>query len=56
MNDQKLELITFQSISESTIITSIGGQINMQLSPDHPVFLQVNDSCYKLVRPLTVKI
>lgn len=48
MNDQKLELITFQSEKETTKISSVSGQINMQFSPDQPVYVQINDSCYKL--------
>lgn len=56
MNDQKLELITFQSISDGTKIASISGQITMQFSPDQPVYLQVNDSCYRLVKPDSIKV
>lgn len=56
MNDQKLELITFQSKTDATKITSISGQINMQFSPDQPVYVQINDSCYRLEKPLSLKI
>lgn len=56
MNDQKLELITFQSANETTAISSISGQINMQFSPDHAVYVQVNDSCYQLERPVSIKV
>ncbi len=56
MNDQKLELITFQSKTEATKITSISGQISMQFSPDHPVYVQINDSCYRLEKPVSLKV
>lgn len=56
MNDQKLELITFQSAKDTTAISSISGQINMQFSPDHAVYVQVNDSCYQLERPVSIKV
>lgn len=56
MNDQKLELITFQSKTDATKITSISGQISMQFSPDQPVYVQINDSCYRLEKPLSLKI
>jgi hypothetical protein len=56
MNDQKLDLITFQSEKEATKISSVSGQINMQFSPDQPVYVQINDSCYKLEKPLALKV
>jgi len=28
----------------------------MQFSPDHPVYVQINDSCYKLEKPLALKV
>ena len=30
--------------------------MNIKLSPDHVVFLQVNDSYYRLERPLELRI
>lgn len=56
MNDQKLELITFKSIKEATKIASVSGQINMQFTPDHAVYIQINDSCYRLEKPLALKV
>lgn len=56
MNDQKLQLITFQSLKESTKISSVSGQINMQFTPDHAVYIQINDSCYRIQKPLALKV
>lgn len=51
MNDKKLELLAFRSISDATQISSVSGEIRIEFSPEMPVDLQINDSCLRLERP-----
>lgn len=48
MNDRKLDLLTFRSISGANRICKASGDIMMDFCPEKPVYLQVNDSYYRL--------
>lgn len=56
MNDNKLELLTFESLNESTKVASIAGDIKLSLESENSVYLQVNDTCYRLVNPKAISI
>lgn len=51
MGDKKLELLAFRSKSDATQISSVSGEIRFEFSPELPVDLQINDSCFRLERP-----
>lgn len=56
MNDKKLELLAYQSIKDCSKISTVSGKIRMNFEPEHPVYLQVNDSCYRLTHPESLQI
>ena len=56
MNDKKLDLLTFKSITDANRICSTSGDITMEFSPEKSVHLQINDSYFRLERPESLKI
>ena len=56
MNDNKLELITFESLNQSTKVASIAGDIKLSLESENSVYIQVNDTCYRLLHPKAIFI
>lgn len=56
MNDKKLELLAFQSKDDCSAIYPVSGEIRMQFSTDKPVYLQIGDSCYRLDKPISLKV
>ena len=56
MNDGRLELVTFESQTDSTNVASISGDIKMSLESEKSVYIQVNDTSFRLINPKSLTI
>jgi hypothetical protein len=57
MNDSKLELFTFESSKDYSVLSSISGEIRLAFNTEElETYIQINNTCYKLYHSLEIKI
>lgn len=55
INDSKLEVGVFESSSSWRLISSAAGEVTLRFGAAE-VFVQVNSSCFKLLRPQSIRV